>query len=85
MMHHSHDMKKEHVQLRFVYKNRAYFENSGSNWSKLGSFVDKHHILYVISFNFWIKWRKGYVTVICHFCLCHYFRALKINLNYQKA
>ena len=27
-----------------VYKNRAYFENSGPNWSKLGSFVDKHHI-----------------------------------------
>ena len=27
-----------------VYENRTYFENSGSNWSKIGSFVDKHHI-----------------------------------------
>ena len=24
------------------------FENSGPNWSKLSSFVDKHHILHVI-------------------------------------
>ena len=31
-----------------MYKNRPYFENSGPNWSKLGSFVDKHHILHVI-------------------------------------
>ena len=32
-----------------MYKNRAYFENIGPNWSKLGSFVDiKHHILHVI-------------------------------------
>ena len=30
-----------------MYKNRAYFENSGPNWSKLGSFVDKHHILHM--------------------------------------
>ena len=35
-----------------MYKNRAYFENSGSNWSKLGSFVDKHHILHVIDLIF---------------------------------
>ena len=31
-----------------MFKNRAYFENSGPNWSRRGSFVDKHHILYVI-------------------------------------
>ena len=30
-----------------MYKNRPYFENSGPNRSKLGSFVDKRHILYV--------------------------------------
>ena len=31
-----------------MYKNRPYFENSGPNRSKLGSFVDKHHTLHVI-------------------------------------
>ena len=35
-----------------VYKNRAYFENRGPNWSKLGSFVDKHHVLHVIDIMF---------------------------------
>ena len=44
---------KEHVQLRFaVQKYRAYFENSGLNWSKLGGFVDKHHISHVIDLIF---------------------------------
>ena len=33
-----------------MHKNRAYFENSGPNWSKLGSFADKHYILHVIYF-----------------------------------
>ena len=33
---------KEHVQLRFGVQNRPYFISSGPNWSKLGSFVDKH-------------------------------------------
>ena len=36
--------KAEYVQLRFGVQNRPYFENSGPKWSKLGSFVDKHHI-----------------------------------------
>ena len=31
-----------------VYENHTYFENSGSTWTKLGSFVDKHHMLHVI-------------------------------------
>ena len=35
-----------------VYKNPAYFENSDPNWSKLGSFVDKHHILHFIELIF---------------------------------
>ena len=35
-----------------VYKNRLYLENSGPNWSKLGSFLDKHHILHVIDLMF---------------------------------
>ena len=37
-----------HIKSMFskslVHKNRPYFENSGPNYSKLGSFVDKHHI-----------------------------------------
>ena len=33
-------------------KNRPYFENSDPNWSKLGSFVDKYHILHVIDLIF---------------------------------
>ena len=38
-----------------MYQNRAYFENSGSNWSKRGTCVDKHHILHLINgdFSFW--------------------------------
>ena len=43
---------KEHVQLRFGVQKRAYFENSGLNWSKLGSIVDKHHMLHVIDLIF---------------------------------
>ena len=31
-----------------VYTNRPYFESIGPNWSKLGSFADKHYILHVI-------------------------------------
>ena len=40
-----------------MYKNRMHFQNSGPNQSKLGSFVDKHHIIHVIVL-------KSYVTVI---------------------
>ena len=47
------------LQLKFTFvsrgnslKSRSYFENSGPNWSKLGSFVDKHHILHVIDLIF---------------------------------
>ena len=32
---------KEHVQLRFGVRKLPYFENTGPNWSNLGSFVDK--------------------------------------------
>ena len=39
---------KEHVQLRFGVQNLPYFENSGPNWTKLGSFIYKHHILHVV-------------------------------------
>ena len=35
-----------------MYKNFPYFENSGPNWSKLGIFVDKRHILHVIDLIF---------------------------------
>ena len=35
-----------------MYKNRPYFENSGPNWSKLCSFVHKHHISNVIDLIF---------------------------------
>ena len=35
-----------------VYKNRSNFENDGPNWRKLGSFVNKHHVLYVIDLSF---------------------------------
>ena len=38
--------------LGLVYKSRAYFENSGPNWSKLGSFADKRHLLHVIDLIF---------------------------------
>ena len=31
-----------------VHENHTNFENSGVTWSKLGSFVDKHHILHLI-------------------------------------
>ena len=31
--------EKEHVQLRFGVQNCPYFENSGPDWSKLGSLV----------------------------------------------
>ena len=34
-----------------VDKNRLYFQNSGPNWSKLGSVLDKH-ILHVIDLIF---------------------------------
>ena len=30
-----------------VYKNLPYYGNSGPNWSKLGSFIDKQHILHM--------------------------------------
>ena len=43
---------KEHVQLRFGVEKSPYFENSGPNWSKLGSFLDKHHISHVIDLIF---------------------------------
>ena len=33
-------LEKEHVQLRFGVNNHLSFENSGPNWSKLGSLVD---------------------------------------------
>ena len=36
----------------WVNKNCAYFKNSGSNWTKLGIFVNKHHILHAIDLNF---------------------------------
>ena len=45
-------------------KNSNFFENIGPNWSKLGSFEDKHYILHVVFISFWIEWGKGYVTVI---------------------
>ena len=35
-----------------MYKNRLYFEDSDPNWSKRGSFVGEHHILYVIDLIF---------------------------------
>ena len=47
-----------------VYKTLENFENIGPNWSKLGSFVGKHHILHVIDLAFSINWEKGHVTVI---------------------
>ena len=44
---------KEPVQLRFgVQKSPLFFANTGPNWSKLGSFVDKHHILDAIDVTF---------------------------------
>ena len=36
------------ISYRVAYKNLEYFKNVGPNWSKVGSFVDKHHRLYVI-------------------------------------
>ena len=45
---HISKIPSQHVQLKLMYKNCAYFEYSGPNWSKLGSFGDKHHILHVI-------------------------------------
>ena len=39
---------KSMVSYRAVYKNLKYFENIASNWSKLGSLVDKRHMLHVI-------------------------------------
>ena len=47
MMHLTHTMQdanqlpcdNENVQLGLVYKYRAYFENIGSNWSKLGNLI----------------------------------------------
>ena len=35
-----------------MHKNRTYFENIGPNWSKLSTFVDKHHTLHVIDLIF---------------------------------
>ena len=43
---------REHVQLRSGVQKRPYFENSGPNWSKLGTFVDKYHTLHVIDLIF---------------------------------
>ena len=31
-----------------MYKDRPYFGNGGPNWSKLGSFVDKHNTSRVV-------------------------------------
>ena len=44
--------KNSIVNYRAVYKNLEYFENIGPNWSKLGSFVDKHRTLDVIDLIF---------------------------------
>ena len=43
---------KEHVQLRFGVQKSCVFESSGPNWSKVGSFVDRHVILHVIDLIF---------------------------------
>ena len=42
----THKTNKEHVQLRFGVQKYPYFENTGPDWNKLGSFEDKHHILH---------------------------------------
>ena len=47
---------KEHVQL---YKNRPYFENSGRNWSKLGSLVGQLILLHKVYFIFGNIENKG--------------------------
>ena len=43
----AHDTEGTNTMVGYytVYKDLEYFENIGPNWSKLGSFVDKHHIL----------------------------------------
>ena len=43
---------KSMASYRSVYRNLEHFENIGPNWSKLGSFVDKHHILHVVDLIF---------------------------------
>ena len=40
------------VSYRAVHKTLGYFEHIDLNWSKLGSFIDKHHILDVIDLIF---------------------------------
>ena len=42
------NITKSKFNKGLVHKKRENFENSGLNWSKLGSFVDTHHILHVI-------------------------------------
>ena len=67
------DSYKRNLVLRVPVgaQNRPYFKNSGPYWNKLGSFVDKHHILQVAgSFNFWIKWGNGWGVPVIFFCIC---------------
>ena len=45
-------MQRNYFVAGSVYRNRPYFENSGPDWSKRGSIVDKHHILNVVNLTF---------------------------------
>ena len=48
-----------HLDKDLVYENHTYFENSGSALRKLGSFLDKHHLLHVIDLIFRQNKRKA--------------------------
>ena len=41
-----------------MYKIAGILRNSDPNWSKLGSFVDKHHVLHVLDSIFGKNWEK---------------------------